>query len=83
MIRLDFEAGQWKCRVMTVAIGPVLLVVSSFLLGAVLVIGGFGIILWLGVHYRRVKNRTAKRIWGHAPDVIADRNGVPVVVPPK
>ena len=68
---------------MTVAVGPVLLILSSFLLGAVLVLAAFGIVLWIGFHHRRAKDKTTTRAWGHAPQVIANRDSAFFVVPRK
>jgi hypothetical protein len=68
---------------MTVAIGPVLLIVASFLLGAVLVLAGFAIIFWIGMYQRRARNRATKCAWGHAPEVTADQDGMSFVVSRK
>jgi hypothetical protein len=68
---------------MTVVIGPVLLIVASFLLGAVLVLAGCAIIFWIGMYQRRARNRVAKGAWGHAPEMIADQGGMSFVVPRK
>lgn len=68
---------------MTVVIGPVLLIVASFLLGAVLVLAGCAIIFWIGRYQRRARNRAAKGAWGHAPEVISDQDGMSFVVPRK
>lgn len=70
-----------KGYVMTVAIGPVLLIVASFLLGAVLVLAGFAIIFWM--YQRRASNTAAKGAWGDGPEVIEDQDGMSFVVPRK
>ena len=62
---------------MSVAIGSVLLLVASFLLGAVIVLAGFGVILLIGRYFR--KARIARGNWEHGPGVIADRTGTSFV----
>jgi hypothetical protein len=68
---------------MSVAIGSVLLLVASFLLGAVIVLAGFGIILLLGSYFRKARRKTARGNWEHGPGVIADRTGTSFVAPRK
>lgn len=68
---------------MTVAIGPVLLILASMLLGAVLLLAAFGMILWITRHSRRTRQESEGRIWEHGPIDIADRDGTSVVAPGK
>lgn len=68
---------------MSVAIGSVLLLVASFLLGAVIVLAGFGIILFIGRYIRKARSKTARDHWQHGPGVIADQTGTSFVAPRK
>lgn len=68
---------------MTVAIGPVLLLLASILLGAVLLLAAFGFVLWLSRHQRRARNEPEGRIWEQDPTDIAGRDGTSIVAPGK
>ena len=68
---------------MTVAIGPVLFILASILLSAVLVLAAFGIILWVSQQPRRARDGSDGRIWEHDPTDIATRDGTSFVVPGK
>ena len=66
---------------MSVAIGSVLLLVASFLLGAVIVLAAFGVILLIGRYIR--KTRIARGHWEHGAGVIAGQTGTSFVAPRK
>ena len=68
---------------MTVAIGPVLLLLASILLGAVLLIAAFGIILWLNRQRRPTWEEWEGRILDPDPAQIAGGDGTSVVAPRK
>ena len=68
---------------MTVAIGPLLLLLASILLGAVLLIAAFGIVLWLGRQQRRAWKEWEGRVWEHDPPQIPGGDGTSVAAPGK
>ncbi len=67
---------------MTVAIGPILWLLTSLLLGAVLLLAAFGIILWLSGR-QRARDESEGRIWEHNPTDIAGPDGTSVAASGK
>jgi hypothetical protein len=68
---------------MTVAIGSVLLVLASILLGAVLLTAAFGIILWLSRQQRRTGYEWVGRIWESDSTQMAVGDGTSIATPGK
>ena len=68
---------------MTVAIGPVLLLLASILLSAVLLLGAFGIMLWATRHQGRARHESGRRIWERDPTDTAGRDGTSLAAPGK
>ena len=68
---------------MTVAIGSVLLVLASILLGAVLLLTAFGIMLWLNRQQRRTGYEWVGRLWESDPTQMAGGDGTSIAAPGK
>jgi hypothetical protein len=68
---------------MTVAIGSVLLLLASMLLGSVLLLAAFGVAMWLGRRQRQWGEESEGRMWGQDPTDIAGRDGTSIVAPGK
>jgi len=68
---------------MTVAIGSVLLVLASMLLGAVLLLAAFGVAMWLARRQRRWGEEPEGRLWGQDPTDITGQDGTSIVAPGK
>jgi len=68
---------------MTVALGPVLLLLASILLGAVLLLAAFGIVLWMSRNQHQPLDESEGGVWNDDATDIASRDGTSVVVPGK
>jgi hypothetical protein len=67
---------------MMVAIGPVFLLLASVLLGAVILLAGYGIILLISRHRRQTYDRTRHQGWQRDPTVMAGRSGASTMAAP-
>jgi hypothetical protein len=67
---------------MTVAIGPVLLLLASILLGAVLLLAAFGILLWISSEQRQ-SGDASEGLWERDPPDIGGPDGTSIVAPGK
>ena len=68
---------------MAVAIGPVFLLLASILLGAVLLLGAFGILWWVTRYQRRMRGEVQGRLWEHDASDLAGRDRTSVVASGK
>ncbi len=67
---------------MTVAIGPILWLMASLLLGAVLLLAVFGFILWL-TGRKQPRSESEGHIWEHNPTDIAGPDGTSIAASGK
>jgi hypothetical protein len=68
---------------MMVAIGPVLLLLATILLGAVLLLAAFGIILWISQQRRRTHARSDTQFWAPESSDITGQDATSIVAPGK
>jgi hypothetical protein len=67
---------------MIVAIGPVFLLLASVLLGAVILLAGFGIVLLISRHYRRGYDQTSNGRWQRDPPIMPGQESASTMVSP-
>jgi hypothetical protein len=67
---------------MIVAIGPVILLLASILLGAVLLLGAFGILLWISRQQRQSRDKS-EGLWQRDPPEIGGPDGTSIVASGK
>jgi hypothetical protein len=67
---------------MIVAIGPVFLLLASVLLGAVILLAGFGIILLISSRQRRTFDRTGNGRWQREPPALPGQQNASTMVSP-
>ncbi len=67
---------------MTVAIGPVLLLLASILLGSVLLLAAFGILLLIRRQQRQSRDES-ERLWERDPPEIGGPRGTSIVASGK
>ena len=67
---------------MIVAIGPVFLLLASVLLGAVILLAGFGIVLLISRHHRRAYDQTSNGRWQRDPPIMPGQESGSTMVSP-